>query len=101
MEIEKVYYKHYRYPADWSYEKLGMQPYSRRKTKWQPTCKGGRTICYLVLSNDNMVCGYADCSEKDNFSYKIGRQIAYGRAMKRYLKCVSQPQSEWITALSA
>lgn len=41
------------------------------------------TVAYLKVG-DAYYCGQAQCSKKDRFSKKIGRQIALGRALKAY-----------------
>lgn len=103
-EIERIYYKHYRYKEElyklgkylkekFEYGTMGYEiqnalSYTRGKTKWRPSCNGGKTECHIVLSNGVELVGIAECSLKDNFVYKIGRDIAYGRAMKQYLQYV-------------
>ena len=87
MEIERVYYKHYRYRKNMVNQLvMGVlrKPYHYQKgtTKWEPSCKGGATECHLVLDNDEEIVTVAECSLKDNFVYAIGRNIAYGRALK-------------------
>lgn len=45
--------------------------------------RGGKTIC--LIENDDYVVvarGEAYCSDLDNFCYRIGRDIAFGRALK-------------------
>ena len=55
-----------------------------------PNSKGGMVICELLMKNEDgtydMVFGVADCSYADNFCYKIGREIALGRAKKQLEK---------------
>lgn len=49
------------------------------------TIKGIRfTICMIVDSNKIVTFNYSRCSKRDQFSKKIGRNIAYGRALKDY-----------------
>lgn len=91
MKIERIYYKHYRYFDNEHNENILMRfsdtlkPYTRGEMKWQPTCKGGLTECHLILTNSQDIVGIAECSLKDNFNYRLGRAIAYGRAMKKYI----------------
>lgn len=85
MEIEKVYYKHYRYfDFEQNHNSVAsgdLLPYTKQKTKWQPTCKGGATQCFVVLENGTKIIGKAICSKQDNFVYAIGRKLACDRAM--------------------
>ena len=48
-----------------------------------PRSKGGCTICDINI-NGNTYTARAYCSHSDNFSYKLGRDISLGRAMKLY-----------------
>lgn len=109
MEIVKTYYKHYRYvdyletsckkavkngKLDWYIGGLSLdaklygytfrtQPwrwYSKQKTWWTPTPRGGMTECHLVLSNGHELIGKAVCSQKDNFCYKTGRDLSLENA---------------------
>lgn len=41
--------------------------------------RGGFTVAYMVHENDSIEWNYARCNEMDNFSRKIGRNIACGR----------------------
>jgi hypothetical protein len=45
--------------------------------------RGGWTEVRVLLPDGTLVRGTALCSEKDNFSKKIGRDIALGRALKQ------------------
>jgi len=104
MKVKKVYYRHYRYATingqiDFDALIYGLQHYNRRKTKWQPSTKGGKTECHLVLEDDSEIVGIAECSLQDNFNYKIGRQIAFGRAVKKYnfwLQQVAMQKADWV-----
>lgn len=100
MKIERMYFKHYRIPkskyvamifdalSDPGYNKKYYRKkyyrYSRCKTDWQPTARGGKTECHLVLDNGSEIVGTAECSVQDNFCYAIGREIAKGRALKKF-----------------
>jgi len=42
---------------------------------------GGTTTCLITLPDGTEVSGAAACSNKDNFSKKIGRDISLGRAL--------------------
>ena len=89
MKVKKVYYRHYRYATingqiDFDALVYGLQYYNRRKTKWQPSTKGGKTECHLVLEDNSEIVAISECSLRDNFNYKIGRQVAFDRAVKKY-----------------
>ena len=86
MNISRIYYKHYRYKHNMpvSVHDVGLRHYTQGKTKWQPACRGGKTECHLVLDNDTEIVGVAECSPKDAFVYKVGRDISLGRAMKKF-----------------
>ncbi len=91
----KVTYKHYRiHKAPWN-EKMPLKGrplpeylayYPTRKTRkeqrqrWSPFPKGGKTVCEIVLDDGRTFMGVAHCSMADNFCYRLGRKIAYGRA---------------------
>lgn len=49
-----------------------------------PAAKGGETEAKVYDPDDSVVAiGVATCHERDNFSRRIGRDIALGRALKR------------------
>lgn len=48
-----------------------------------PYTKGGLTVCTLYVDGKAIATGTAICSMSDNFSYKIGRRISRGRALKQ------------------
>lgn len=56
--------------------------YMRGVTQWKPHEHGGATLC-LVFGNgdESLAWGLAFCCMKDNFSYRLGREIARGRAL--------------------
>jgi hypothetical protein len=97
MESDKyhVVYEHYRVDAATGELKRYYQGCSEASEKhpgdWSPAERGGETICYIYpegketdtrMMEDLLSCGAAKCSLKDAFSYRLGRQISYGRAMK-------------------
>lgn len=50
---------------------------------WQPSGRGGYTICYVYNPDGELVStGMAHCSKQDHFCYRLGRDIARGRALK-------------------
>lgn len=62
-------FRHRRIPMSWL-------PFSTSK----PPSHGGITICFLVEPTEGIArFSLALCSNKDNFSKDMGRQIAFGR----------------------
>ena len=59
---------------------------SWKENGYQPSPRGGRTGCTVILPNGDKVIGEAECSHRDNYSKKLGRDIALGRALKRAVK---------------
>ncbi len=53
-----------------------------RASGWDIFPLGGTTIAEVYQGEDLIATGQAVCSNKDNYSKKIGRQIALGRALK-------------------
>lgn len=50
----------------------------------EPSHHGGRTVAIVYDRNDEVIAtGVATCSMSDRFNYKIGRQIALGRALSK------------------
>lgn len=102
MDIVKMYYKHYR----WEYcgdDNYILAPYSRTLKRFYPESKGGETECHLVLRDGTEIVGVAQCSLKDNFCYRIGREIALGRALKKYadwLEQVSNQKADWFYTMT-
>ena len=47
-----------------------------------PFARGGKTVCVITLDDGAQFRGTAVCSMSDAFSYKIGRAISHGRAVK-------------------
>jgi hypothetical protein len=97
-------YKHYRFyrrfyarrraPApmgDDSYEgttfwgRHGLaHHYQRGISLWSPTERGGYTFCFVYEGDDAsepIAVGLAECSPKDAFCYRLGREISRGRAL--------------------
>ena len=89
-------YKHFRF--GWIADNLTVDPclelhrgrhgvaghYQRSVSKWTPREKGGYTICYVysgVVEKQLLAIGTAECSPKDNFCYRTGREIARGKAL--------------------
>ena len=66
----------YRYKRGIGFSKNGFYNY-------RPLSKGGQVICSIGNENGRSAFGIANCSYSDNFCYKIGREIALGRAKKQ------------------
>lgn len=96
MKVKKVYYKHYRYYDFNGHPDLyyPLHHYNRRKSEWQPSTKGGKTECHLVLEDDYEIVAIAECSLQDNFCYKTGRLISFGRATKQYRQWLEQIEAQ-------
>ena len=58
----------------------------------KPCSRGGMTFCDIFDGEKLVAIGTAKCSYADNFDYKIGRDIAIGRAEKNLL---NQSQEVW------
>jgi hypothetical protein len=101
--IVKVLYKHYRM-GEYEYDELAwlrdtnrkpqsgeLKRYEKRFTWFDPPSnKGGMTECVLVLDNNETIVGVSTCSLADNFSYRIGRELAYERAVDAYNKAYGE-----------
>lgn len=82
---ESIVFKHFRIDPNGE-----LHHYRRGKdrksdtplTSWTPRERGGMTICYIYQDDDLVGMGMAHCSLKDQFVYRIGRDIAKGRALK-------------------
>lgn len=58
-----------------------------RQHQWKergltPEPRGGFTNARVTLEDGTVVEAQAECSLKDNYSKKLGRQVALGRALK-------------------
>lgn len=78
----------------------GDIPITLSESDWHLNNKGGTTVA-MQLHPEGARYTYAECSEKDNFSKKIGRAIAEGRLKKgKYMVLVGcndvKKFSEWI-----
>ena len=54
----------------------------------KPNSKGGGVDCFVIRKEDEKILaeGQSNCSYADNFCYKLGREIALGRAKKQLEK---------------
>jgi len=77
-------YRHYRPPRGLGAycKEVKCIRYMRGVSTWQPSERGGVTACFVYSEDveEPVAMGLAFCSIKDNFSYRLGRQIAIGRA---------------------
>lgn len=93
----KVRFAHYRIPMGDESGCKGAPPdkclyrYSRKQgflsdTRFlvhqPPQAKGGKTTCVISIDDSTSVVGISRCSLSDNFSYGIGRAIAFKRALR-------------------
>lgn len=90
-----VFYTHFRLEQeDWealvamgengSTPRSWTRPLRRHeKRSWIPSCKGGYTVATIELSDGRRFVGEANCSLKENYNRKKGRNIALGRALKQ------------------
>jgi len=102
----RLRYKYYRPPADgggglpltrggkdpsgklavqaWLGRWAGYDQYQKGLSGWRPGSHGGLVIC-TIYNNDGVgvCCGKATCHTEDVFCYRIGRDIAKGRALKK------------------
>jgi hypothetical protein len=62
---------------------VDVLPYTKNDPGFSPSCRGGITLVSVLDGDGKTVAeASANCSLKDNFSYRIGREIAFGRLMK-------------------
>jgi hypothetical protein len=83
VEIEKVYYRHYRY-EDFCGQKTLQRYYRSGKSRsiWMPTTRGGVTEAVAVVNyggESYEIVARAVCRNDENFCYKIGREVAKER----------------------
>ncbi len=111
MKVKEISYSHHRVPRLSATENLkkGKPPeryvisYLRKCKRWGfymplgqrgddfesgmieliALPRGGMSICLIYLGSGITIIGKSICSMSDNFCYKTGREIAYGRAMKK------------------
>jgi hypothetical protein len=64
---------------NWRYDCPGRRPI------------GGKTTVYLLLGRGVAIAGQSICSPKDQFNKRIGKSIAYGRALRAILLMDGDP----------
>lgn len=78
-----VSFTHLRYPEKVTAFSPLCQPHLLRNKKLGFSPRGGQTVATIHRGVSPIAQGVADCSIRDNFCKKIGRDIAEGRAMKQ------------------
>jgi hypothetical protein len=100
MAVPRFRFSHYRvpkypgfvYPKRGKPSKYDVSPYSRsagwistdifEEDNIKPLERGGMTFCEIVDDEGIVIAnGISRCSFSDNFNYRMGRNIAGGRAM--------------------
>lgn len=76
-----VKYAHYRRIQGRPYAFLRRHQW--KQEGWQPDPRGGITTATVTLEDGQTFTASAICSDKDNYPKSIGRQIAFGRALKK------------------
>lgn len=100
-QVAKVLYKHYRVRDQYHYlldesianrrpKESELHRYERHDRMFEPSNRGGKTVCIFVLDNGDSIRGVSYCSLGDNFSYRIGRELAYERACDAYNKAYGE-----------
>lgn len=84
MEIERIYFRHYRSYKGWDingdYRKTEVERYIRsgvNKSKWPPLSKGGRTEAVALVTYGDYsyeVTASTDCRPDEAFEYSEGRK---------------------------
>ena len=92
MNVKKVYYKHYRYEVGGTIPRYRW--YKRRSKAFEVYPFGGVTECHLVLEDNSEIVATAECSMQDNFCYRTGRLISFGRATKQYRQWLAQIETQ-------
>lgn len=60
--------------------------FRRKMSKWQPRACGGYTLCAIVdADGEQLGGGWAECSPRDQFCYRTGREISRERAIMQAL----------------
>jgi len=80
MKQMYAYFRHFRInKATGELERY----YQRGNGRFKPDEHGGMTHC-AIIGRDGVILaeGRAVCSQRDAFNYRIGRDIARGRALK-------------------
>jgi len=62
-----------------------LRAYKRGNAWFEPAPRGGKAVAVIKLPDGAVINGESFCSLTEIFSYKIGRAIALGRAIKQYL----------------
>ena len=86
MQVEKIYYRHYRYYDYGVRSESPLQdfPYryfrsGKNRSRWMPTTRGGKTEAVAVVTyggHTYEIVSTAKCRPDENFCYKTGRDYA-------------------------
>lgn len=80
--VYKLQVEHFRFIESAELPGLyNLVRYRRSTPPGRPLERGGVTRVNLTLADGQVFQGVAVCSLKDGFSYRMGRQIAVGRAV--------------------
>jgi hypothetical protein len=81
----KVRITHYRYVRHGGFGAKLVKVTKMNRNEFGGTIqtKGGLTIVAVELPNGNVVRGVANCSPQDNYNKRVGREIAFGRLLKK------------------
>jgi hypothetical protein len=96
--VKRVVFQHYRVPDDMVMPRIKGWPdpkgepserilfhYRKGVDRWTPSLFGGKTVCMIETTDGWFKTAEAMCSLSDPFSYKVGREIAYTRALEMAL----------------
>lgn len=74
-----------RYAGYFDYFTVGGFKRDHPTTQTAPLSRGGMTVAQVRVDGKDFL-GIAECSELDNYSKAIGREMALGRAIKAALQ---------------
>lgn len=82
MNNYQFFYTHFRIDV----ETDELKRYFRGQSDWKPAAKCGITVCHVLSFDGELVgSGRAWCSPQDAFCYRVGREIAKGKALGKKL----------------
>lgn len=75
--------KHRRFSVDSHFDAIAGSAYEIKANHLNFDPRGGSTAAYIYDKDGKLLAeGFSFCSDEDNFNYKLGRDIAIGRALK-------------------